>query len=124
MSNRVFRFHSETRQCSELANRSFERCFSLMQPVERKIEAKPTLAPIIIVHDRQDGSTGSLKGFYGNQNRIGIPKNDDVTTHEIIDTLLSNGRRGPVDNRPPLLKGQVFDGAPIQEVAQRQAVLG
>src|ERR1700721_2068994 len=53
-----------------------------------------------------------------------MPKNDDVATHEIIDTLLAKCRRSAVHDRPPLLKGQVLDGTPIEKVAQRQTILG
>jgi len=95
-----------------------------MHPVKHVIEAEPTLASHFVVHDRQDSRAGLLKGLQGGMNRICLPNNDRVTPHEIIDTLLAKRRRYPIDYRLSLLKGQILHGAPIQEVSQRQTVLG
>ena len=87
--HRVIRFYTDTRQRSELANRMFKPHFSLMQPIEREIEPEPTLAPILVIHDRQDSGAGFFEGFHGGQDRIRTPKNNSIRVHEISNTFLA-----------------------------------
>src|SRR5580704_2621755 len=44
--------------------------------------------------------------------------------HEIFDTLLAKGRGGSIDDRSPLLQGQIFNGAAIEKIAEGKTVLG